>query len=182
MQAKNWMAAALVVSGSLFSQRASADMLKGLGHWQGHGTVYGADGRASGDFTVELERAKLDPHSVETRGKIKLPTGQEMPFESRVTRAGSGFTLESARGKGSGHCFGADFCHSYEDTGNGKGSAMTIVFDGPNEIRILTTELEQGKPVQYMRQVLIRPVSPELVSPRSVSPEPVLPRPVSPRN
>ena len=93
---------------------------------------------------------------METRGTIKLPSGQVLPFESRVTVNATGFASQSARGQGTGHCFGADICYSYEEAGNGKASAMTIVIDAPGKIRILTTDLEHGRPVQYTRQVLTK--------------------------
>lgn len=156
MQMKKWIMGGLLAAASLVESPASADMMKGLGQWQGRGARYDAAGRATGEFTVELTRAAVGPRTVETRGKVKLPSGQVLPFESRITVNDSGFESKSARGQGTGHCFGADICYSYEDAGNGNGSAMTIVIDGPNEIRILTTELEQGKPVQYTRQVLTK--------------------------
>jgi hypothetical protein len=156
MRSQKWINGGLLLLTSLIAQAARADMLEGLGEWQGHGTRYALDGRAMGDFSVELQRTASGPHSVETRGKIKLATGQVIPFETRVTVAGSGFVVESGRGKGSGHCFGADFCYIYEDSGNGRSSAMTIVIDGPSQIRIFVTELEGGKPVQFMRQALTK--------------------------
>jgi hypothetical protein len=153
---RNLMTGALLASAALFSNPASADMMDGLGSWQGQGTRYDPAGRATGDFSVELTRAAVGPRQVETRGQIKLSSGQVLPFESRVTLNDAGFVSESARGHGTGHCFGADFCYSYEQAGNGKASAMTIVIDGPDKIRILTTDLEHGRPVQYTRQVLTK--------------------------
>ena len=156
MQMKNWIMGGLLTFASLVSNAASADMMNGLGQWQGHGTAYDRAGRPTSDFAVELTRAAVGPRTVETRGKIKLPNGQVLPFESRITVNESGFVSQTARGQGSGHCFGEDLCYSYEEDGNGKAAAMTIVIDGPNEIRILTTDFEQGKPVKYTRQALTR--------------------------
>jgi hypothetical protein len=156
MQIRSLMTGALLASGALLSNVASADMMDGLGQWEGQGTRYDPAGRATADFTVELTRTAVGPREVETRGKIKLSNGQVLPFESRVTLEDSGFVSASARGQGTGHCFGADFCYSYEQAGNGKASAMTIVIDGPDKIRILTTDLEHGRPVQYTRQALTK--------------------------
>ena len=156
MQIKHSMAGALFASASLLSNFASADMMGGLGEWQGQGTRYDPAGRATGDFTVELTRTAVGPREVQTRGKLELPNGQVLPFESKVTVHDAGFVSESARGRGTGHCFGSDICYSYEQAGNGKASAMTIVIDGPDKIRILTTDLEHGRPVQYTRQVLTK--------------------------
>jgi hypothetical protein len=157
MRSENkWLGGGLLLVASLLAPPASADIPEGLGDWQGHGTRYASDGRTLGEFSVELQRTASGPNSVETRGKIKLATGQVIPFESRMTITGSSFVLESGHGKGGGHCLGADFCYSQEDVGNGKSSAMTIVIDGPNQIRILTTELEHGKPVQFTRQALTK--------------------------
>jgi hypothetical protein len=153
---KNWIMAGLLTSTVLLGNAADADMLDGLGQWQGQGTQYDPSGRATGDFTVQLTRTSVGPRTVQTRGTITLPNGQVLPFESRITTNESGFVSESARGSGTGHCFGGDLCHSYEESGKGKATAMTIVIDGPDSIRILTTDLEQGRPVRYTRQALTK--------------------------
>lgn len=153
---KNWIMAGLLISTALFSNSARADLLDGLGKWQGQGTQYDPSGRAAGDFTVELTRAAAGPRTVQTRGTIKLSNGQVLPFESRITESDTGFASESPRGSGTGHCFGGDICYSYEESGKGKATAMTIVIDGPDRIRILTTDLEQGRPVRYTRQALTK--------------------------
>ena len=73
IQMKNWIMVGLLTSTALFSSSARADMLDGLGRWQGQGTQYDPSGRAAGDFTVELTRASVGPRTVQTRGTIKLP-------------------------------------------------------------------------------------------------------------
>jgi hypothetical protein len=153
---KNWIMAGWLASAALLANPARADLLDGLGRWQGQGTQYDPSGRATGDFTVDLTRTTVGPRTVQTRGTIKLANGQVLPFESQITESETGFVSKSPRGSGTGHCFGNDICYSYEESGKSKASAMTIIIDGPDKIRILTTDLEQGRPVRYTRQALTK--------------------------
>ena len=134
---------------------AQADMLGGLGKWHGSGTRFDAEGRPAGDFTVALTRSADGPDRVKTRGQITFASGQVFPFEQRWTRTSSGFTSESGRGKGTGRCLGDDLCYSHEDLGSGKTSFTTIMIDSPDRIRILVTDMDGGRPVQFIRQTLV---------------------------
>jgi hypothetical protein len=158
MRTTRWLSGGLLLSAALQLQAspAHADMLGGLGEWRGSGTRFGADGRPTGDFSVELTRTAAGPGSVQTRGKITLATGQVVPFEQRQTRSASGFVYEAGQSKGKGFCFDDQLCYSHEDKGNGKTSATTMIIDGPSRVRILVTEYENGEPVQFLRQALDR--------------------------
>lgn len=151
-----WIKRGLLLSTLFTVSPAHADLMDGLGAWRGSGSSFSPEGALRGDFKVELMRTAVGASSVETRGKVTLGSGQVVPIEQRVTLTGSGFTTQSARGQGNGHCFGADLCHVTEDKGGGKSSAMTIIIDAPDRIRILITELDQGKPVEFIRQTLER--------------------------
>ena len=133
---------------------AKAGLLDGLGTWQGTGAVFDSQGREAGSFTVELIRTAPDTQTVETRGSITMSTGEVIPVNQKTTVRGNGFRIESNHGTGGGACFGAGICQSYEDAGNGKAFATTIVVDAPDRLRILVTELNQGQAVRFFRQSL----------------------------
>ncbi len=129
----------------------------GLGLWRGTGTTFGRDGRALGDFTVELTREKgADEQTVVTRGQAILGDGRHLPIEQKMVLDGNHFTLETNRGKGGGICLGEGLCISHEEGSDGKSFATTIVFDGPDQLRLLITELDHGQAVRFLRQTLTR--------------------------
>jgi hypothetical protein len=148
---------ALCASSTLFTPAARADVLGGLGRWSGSGSVHAIDGKALGDFRVELTRAAAGTGRVETRGTVTTGTGQVIPFRSLLTRTADGFVIESERGKGQGTCLDPSICHSVELDAAGNGWTTTILIDGPQRIRVLLTELEKGKPVRVIWQTLSQP-------------------------
>jgi hypothetical protein len=156
MNAMMWFRGGLALSVLLLAGSARADLLGGLGKWHGTGTRFDPEGRASGDFKVELVRTADGTASVKTKGTVVFENGQIIPFEQRWTRSGSGFLSESPGGKGSGGCLGADLCYSHEDRGAGKTSTVTVMIDGPKRIRILVTDMESGQPVQFVRETLVQ--------------------------
>lgn len=144
-------AGVLVASGA---RPAQADMLAGLGDWEGDGTLFSPEGRALQEFRVELTRSAAGPDSVETSGKVTLANGQTFPFSQRLTGTADGFRIESARGKGQGHCVSANVCYSSETDGAGNSSSTTVLVDAPDRLRLLVTEFEAGRPVRVTWQNL----------------------------
>ncbi len=151
---KRWGAGGLALGLLTLAGSARADMLGGLGNWRGSGTRFDGEGHPNGDFEVALTRSADGPSSVKTRGKITFSNGQVVPFAQRWTLTSTGFVSESARGKGTGSCLGSDLCYSHEDLGGGKTSLVTIMIDSPRQIRILVTDMDGGRPVQFIRQTL----------------------------
>jgi hypothetical protein len=135
---------------------AHAGITEGLGHWQGTGTTFAADGQSQGDFAVEVDRTAVDARTIDVRVKVTLADGKTLDFDQRQTQTGTGFITESAHGKGGGRCFGAGLCQSYEEQLDGTARASTIVVDGPNQLRVLITDLDHGRAVRFIRQTLTR--------------------------
>ena len=135
---------------------ASAQAGGGLGVWEGSGVTFDGSGQEIGTFRVELTRKQVEPNTVVMEGTVFLPDGRTIPLKQKQVLQGNSFSLETPRGRGGGACFGEGICQSYEDEGNGKAFAHTIALDGPNRMRLLITELENGKAVRFMRQVLTR--------------------------
>jgi hypothetical protein len=151
------LAALVLLGGALIGGQARADIIGGLGEWQGSGSVFGPDGRAETEFKVVLTRSAAGPRSVDTRGQLELTSGQVIPFNQKTTLGDDGtFSLDSDRGKGGGFCLGSGLCQSYEDRGNAAGAYTVIAVDGPETIRILITELDHGQAVRFIRQTLTK--------------------------
>jgi hypothetical protein len=136
--------------------KAQAGITDGVGTWKGSGTTFDAGGQELGDFTVEMVRTAINAHTVEGRGKVVLATGEVITFRQRMTEHGNSFSMETDRGRGGGHCFGGGLCTSYEDLGGGKAYATTIVVDNASKIRVLVTELANGRAIRFMRQSLTK--------------------------
>jgi|GEM_PF-3437509 len=140
----------------LLSLPASAGITDGLGQWKGTGATFDQTGHEGPAFTIELERSSPSAGIVDAVGKVTLADGHIIAIRQKTTVRGNGFALETNRGNGGGHCFGAGMCSTYEDAGNEHGFATTIILDGDDKLRMLTTELDHGMPVRYFRQTLTR--------------------------
>jgi hypothetical protein len=136
---------------------AAANPLGGIGTWRGSGTVFDTAGREVGSFKVELARTAVDANIVEAKGQVTFENGQRFPIEQRITsHGGNTFKLETPSGKGGGLCVGEGLCQSYEDVGGDKAYATTLVIDGRDRMRLITTELDHGRAVRFTRQALER--------------------------
>jgi hypothetical protein len=151
-----WLRAGLGLCVLLVAGLARADVLGGLGSWHGTGTRFDSEGRPNGDFKVELTRRADGADSVKTLGKILLPDGAVFPFEQRWTRTSTGFVSDSPRGRGRGGCLSDNLCYNIEDLGGGRLLSSTIMVDAPNRIRILITEFDGGRPVEFIQETLVQ--------------------------
>lgn len=128
-------------------------LLGGVGSWKGQGVVHDMSGARIADFDVTLER-KMVGTVLRTDGQIAMPGGQRVDFwQEAEGRDPSGFRLTSNRGAGGGRCFSNGMCQTLEVAGT-KSFATTLVVDGPTRVRLLTTSLEDGKPVGFTEQRL----------------------------
>jgi hypothetical protein len=141
---------------SVASVPAWGEPIGGLGHWQGKGTTFALGSSEKGEFTVDLTRTAIDAHTVEMKGTVVLDDGRVIPITQRLTETERGFAIEGNRGKGGGRCYGDGLCNSYEEGADGKSFATTIVIDGSEHLRLLTTELDHGRAVRVMRQNLVK--------------------------
>lgn len=135
---------------------AQADPARGLGRWQGSGVVIGLDGQKQSEFTVEVTRTAVDARTVDTTGQVTLADGRTIPVSERRVGNSEAWRSESPHGKGGGRCFGGGLCQDYVSSEDGKARATTIVVDNDNQIRLLITELEDGKATRFIRQTLVK--------------------------
>jgi hypothetical protein len=139
------------------AQAAPTGILNGLGKWEGSGTTFDASGKDLGPFSVSLVRKSIGPSKVRGDGKITLASGQEIVFWQEFEEHGpNGFSLVSNHGSGGGQCFANGMCQTFDQAEGGHAFATTIVKDGADRIRILVTELEQGKAVRFHQETLLK--------------------------
>jgi hypothetical protein len=148
---------ALSVFAALAPTDATADMMGGLGIWEGSGTARAASGTDLGSFKVTLTRRLAEDGKVRTDGQVTLTSGQVVKFWQEVERGDSGvFQTVSSNGFGKGRCFANGICESYEHRRDRHAFATTIVRDAPDRIRVLITELEKGESVRFIEQTLTK--------------------------
>ena len=123
------------------------------GHWTGGGATYDAAGHEIDQFVISLVNTNPDPGTVESNAVITLAGGKTENYWQKITMRETGFTIETADGKGGGYCFGEGVCQSY--VGDARhGVATTIIYDSQSAMRLLSTELDNGRPVHFIRQRL----------------------------
>ena len=147
--------AAFSIIGLLAPNSARAGITDCLGLWEGTGTASEASGKDLGVFTVSLTRKSIGNAKVRADGKVTLANGQVIVFWQEIEDHGpTGFRLVSNNGAGGGHCYANAMCQTYEERADGHAFATTIVKDGADKLRILITELDQGKAVRVFQQTL----------------------------
>ena len=139
---------------SLSAQAADSD--QGVGTWTGSGVTFTPDGKEEGPFTVELTRKSAGAGVVETTGEVKLGNGTKIPLKQRTESQGNTFSLKTNRGEGGGICVGAGLCQSYEQGSDGRAWSTTIVVDAPDKLRLIITELQNGRATRFIRQSITR--------------------------
>jgi hypothetical protein len=126
-----------------------------LGAWEGSGTATEVSGKDLGAFNLALTRRSIGNAKVRADGKVTLASGQEIVFWQEYEDHGpAGFKVISNNGAGGGQCFSNGLCQSYEQRADGHAFATTIVKDGTDRLRVLITELDNGKAVRFFQQTL----------------------------
>jgi hypothetical protein len=125
--------------------------------WAGDGSIEAPDGSNQGSFHMTLTNTVVDATTIETRGEIRLPDGTERSFWQRRTGSNTGYGLESDLGNGGGMCFDNGLCQSYVEGGpSGHAFATTIAPEGSHVLRVLVTELANGRAVRFFSEKLHR--------------------------
>jgi hypothetical protein len=153
----NFFAICTLAIVGLASADASAGASDGLERWEGTGTVHAGSGAELAGYTVSLTRKPEGAGKVRTDGIATLANGQVIAFWQEIEHgAGGGFRIVSSNGSGGGRCFTNAMCQSYEERQDGHAFATTIVKDDAERMRILVTELDQGRAVRFMEQTLTK--------------------------
>jgi hypothetical protein len=138
--------AGLLVSSSSFA--ASTDV------WEGPGALFDVKGNPTGTYQLVVENNKTDSLTL-TNIVITLPDGSTQKEQCTMTETSDrGWVSKCGFGSGGGSCFGDGMCIDYEADSSGHAFATTLVMDGANDMRLLRTELQDGKAVRFYREKL----------------------------
>jgi hypothetical protein len=139
---------ALALIGAQSSFAATTDV------WEGPGALFDLQGNSISTYTLLVENTK-NGSQIQSNVTITLPDGTTQKEQCLMTETGANhWTSKCDYGSGGGSCFGEGMCISYEADANGKAFATTIAMDGPNDMRLLRTELKNGQAVQFFREKL----------------------------
>jgi hypothetical protein len=137
--------------------RADVSATDGLGTWEGSGIASDVAGTQQTPFTVTLVRRGTAANVVRTDGTIHMKDGKDVTFwDEHVEQAGGACTVTGSLGHGGGRCFANHMCQLYVDRGDGHAFATTIAIDSAEKMRVLVTELENGKAARFFSQQLVK--------------------------
>ena len=121
--------------------------------WEGPGQLFDLNGQPAGAYNLVVEVTKNGVQT-ETHVKVALSDGTQIQRTCTSTSLGVGWSSKCDYGTGGGYCFGEGLCLSYEEDASGRAFATTIVMDGPNDMRLVRTELQNGQAVRFFREKL----------------------------
>ena len=134
-----------------------ASITEGAGTWKGQGLVFGLDGKIAGSYKYTAINTAVGDDELLTHVVVKLPDGTQEEYDQKMKDTSeNGFVIESKEGHGGGYCFGDGLCESYLDMGQGHGIAINMIMDGKKRMRILKTDLQDGKAVRFFREKLVK--------------------------
>ncbi|MBX9767182.1 MAG: hypothetical protein K2X47_07925 [Bdellovibrionales bacterium] len=122
--------------------------------WEGDGALFEVHGKPAVTYHLVVENTKT-ADITNTNVTVTLPDGTAIKQQCVMTERTPGkWSSECDHGKGGGSCFGEGLCISYEEDAMGRAFATTIVMDGPSDMRILRTELQNGQATRFFREKL----------------------------
>lgn len=122
--------------------------------WEGSGALFDLSGNQTGTYNLQVEKTHLG-NKTQADVTVTLPNGTIYKHQCIMSDSNqTSWTSVCDHGKGGGHCFGEGLCISYEEDGTGKAYATNITLDGSSDMRLLRTELLNGKAVRFFREKL----------------------------
>lgn len=124
--------------------------------WTGSGHSYSPDGKELGGYKVEVVSTASGANDLETVTTITADDGTKKVITQKLKLGQDKWSDSSNLGEGGGACYGDGLCQNYLADAHGMAYATTIVHNGPDHQRQLTTVLENGKAIKVLRQNLDR--------------------------
>ncbi|MBK9321612.1 MAG: hypothetical protein IPM97_01410 [Bdellovibrionaceae bacterium] len=128
--------------------------------WEGSGALFDLQGTETGKYDLVVENSK-NGSQIQSNVTVTLPDGTTQKHQCLLTGTGQkGWKSECdnsdsiGAGNGGGQCFGEGLCISYDEHSTGKSYATTIIMDGSTDMRLLRTEVQNGKAVRFFREKL----------------------------
>ena len=122
--------------------------------WKGEGALFNINGKSEGQYELTVTNNKTGDVT-ESNIQIKTANGSVIDLQCTNTAGkDESWSSQCGHGKGGGRCLGEGLCISYLEESSGKAFATTIAMDGPTDMRLLRTELQNGKAVRFFREKL----------------------------
>ncbi|MBK7959922.1 MAG: hypothetical protein IPK04_01035 [Bdellovibrionales bacterium] len=122
--------------------------------WEGPGALFDLQGKETGKYDLVVVNAK-NGSQIRSNITVTLPDGSVQRHQCLMTETShDGWQSKCDNGDGGGHCFGEGLCISYVEDTTGKSYSTTIVMDGSVDMRLLRTELQDGKALRFFREKL----------------------------
>ncbi len=130
---------------------------KNVNKWQGSGAVYSPAGIQLETYDITVVNTETSAHVIQSEATVTSPDGSQKQISQKLTLNGENWSVESNLGKGGGACYGEGLCENYISSNDGSiAYATTIISDGVDHKRQITTVLQKGKAVKMLRQNLVR--------------------------
>jgi hypothetical protein len=127
----------------------------GLGTWEGSGVASDVGGTQAMPFTVTMVRKSLGNGVVRSDGTLHMKDGKDITFwDEYEDHPGGACRITSSMGAGGGRCFANHMCQTYTERADGHAFATTVAVDGAEKVRVLVTELQNGRAVRFFAQDL----------------------------
>ncbi len=123
--------------------------------WSGTGALFDLHGKNLGNYTLAMENIKNNS-DIQSQVIVSLADGKTLTYNCQIKKeTPDSWSSQCDHGKGGGRCLGEGLCISYEKTTEaGIAFATTIIKDGPSDLRLLRTELQNGQAVKFFREKL----------------------------
>ena len=121
--------------------------------WQGTGAVYTPAGVQLETYDVSVVNTEISAQVIQSDATVTAADGSQKVISQKLTLNGDSWSVESNLGKGGGACYGEGLCENYISSDDGSQAyATTIISDGADSKRQITTVLQNGKAVKMLRQ------------------------------
>lgn len=124
--------------------------------WKGSGTRYDISKMVQDTYELTVEVQKLSGQEQKSVASVVLSTGEVVVITCNQVNANQGWSLDCSNGKGGGYCFDQGMCQNYVADASGRAYATTLSFDGQDFMRLLRTEMLNGKAVGFFAETLKR--------------------------
>ncbi|MBT4762728.1 MAG: hypothetical protein HOO06_13605 [Bdellovibrionaceae bacterium] len=122
--------------------------------WEGDGVLFNSERKVISNYKLTVQNIELSDKVTQSNVTVKLPDGSVRKYQCTNTYGEKGWSTQCDDGEGGGYCFGQGLCQSYISHSNGNSFATTIVKDGPKNMRLLRTQLEEGRATGFFREKL----------------------------
>lgn len=124
--------------------------------WEGNGTLFDQKGQAQGSYRLLVENTQQG-NEIQNHVTVTLADGSVREENCQMTKREAGhWNMQCGNDRGGGSCLSEGLCISYVGNENGRGYATTIILDGPSEMRLLRTELQNGQALRFFSEKLHR--------------------------